>query len=279
VDYITKPFNPSLVRARIANHIALEKARKKLKVYGEQLEELVQERTRQLADAHEQLKAIDETKNEFLAAISHELRTPANGILGIGSLAIDSMAPCAEKEEMQGFFEQSCRRLTDMLDSAMYLARLQSGDTPLTLEPIELEETVRRAVENLEISSNNRLFAIRNLPVCQIQADRQFLLQSIQTLLAAAEKLNSAENPVLISGKADAARVVVSITSSGQTVPEELMKTMFEAFSAERSASYIEDLGLKLPVAEKMIRAMQGRVRVENTDDPGFIIRIDLPKL
>jgi DNA-binding response OmpR family regulator len=278
-DYITKPFSPSLVRCRIANHLALAAARKELRAYSRQLEDLVAKRTAQLQKAHEQLQAIDETKNEFLSAIAHELRTPANGIFGIGSLAVDSLPDGPEKEELQQCFDRSTRRLTEMLDSAMHLARLQSGDASLELEPTVLQESVQQTVEKVmdEVPGVSILISDKgglSVPVC---VDPRFFGESLETLLAATAKLNTGETPVKISGEPIGGEVVLNIYAGGAPVPEELMNTIFEPFSPERSASYVEELGLRLPVAEKMIRAMGGKVAIQNITDTGFIVSITVP--
>jgi CheY-like chemotaxis protein len=281
VDYIAKPFNPALVKTRVANHLALETARRTLKDYNEKLERLVQQRTQDLEDALERLKAIDETKTEFLSAISHELRTPANGILGIGSLAIDSLSPGEEQEELRGYFDQSCQRLTGMLDSAMHLAELQTGKTLLSLEPVVFLQIVEGALSAVKADVPGAQFLdekIRSFAV-QVEADRQFLTQSMETLLKAAIKLNTSQTPIEISGEVANQQAVLRFSAFGQSVPEALTQTLFNAFSPERSASYAEELGLLLPVAEKMIRAMRGRVHLQNVEGPGFEITICLPVL
>jgi CheY-like chemotaxis protein len=279
VDYISKPFNPSLVQTRIANHLSLEKARRELREYGEKLEGLVQQRTKELAEAHQQLKAIDETKSQFLSAISHELRTPANGILGIGSLAIDALPPGEEKDDFQQDFDQSCMRLTEMLDSAMHLAELQSGDKLLKLENIQLLSAVEEAVNKIAQTCPQSVITLSGKEIldCRIKADRAFLVQSLETLFLATAKLNEAGEPLPIIGKAEKNSIIIQVLAKGALVPDELLKTIFEPFSLERSASYLEELGLRLPVAEKMIRAMFGKIVIEKTEDSGLVIQISLP--
>jgi CheY-like chemotaxis protein len=279
VDYITKPFSPPLVCSRIANHLALAQARTELKRHGEHLEELVRQRTAQLEEANGRLKAIDETKNEFLCAISHELRTPANGVLGIGELAVESLPPGAEKDELRTLFDQSMRRLIDVLDGAMHLAQLQSGDAMLNVTPVNLTDSVQQAIDRVN----------REVPGASVQihdragfsgvvcVDSVFFEECMTTLLTAAVKLNSQGNLIVVSGAMNGTQLSVVIHVEGGGIADELCRTIFEPFSAERSASYVEELGFRLPVAEKMMRAMGGEVALENLEGNGFAIRISLP--
>lgn len=281
VDYIAKPFNPALVKTRVANHLALANARKKLQQYNATLETLVEQRTQSLEDALARLKAVDEAKSEYLFAISHELRTPANGILGMGSLAIDALPPGEESEEIRDCFDESCQRLMSMLDSAMHLAQLQTGKAFLSLEPLSLVEVVDTAISAVQSDNPAANFRITQTgrPPVRVDADRQFLTQSLQTLLKAALKLNLDHSSVEISYEVVGAQAFVRISVVGEALPEALSKTLFDTFSSDRNASYVEDLGLQLPVAEKMIRAMRGQVEVRNADGPGFVITVCLPAL
>ena len=83
VDYITKPFQFEEVQSRVASHLKLHELQQALRRQNEELEDLVQARTRELQEAHARLKVLDQSKSEFLCLISHELRTPLNGHHGL----------------------------------------------------------------------------------------------------------------------------------------------------------------------------------------------------
>lgn len=279
VDYISKPFNPALVRSRIANHLALANARKELRRYGEKLEELVRRRTAELEKANAELNAIEETKNQFLAAISHELRTPANGIFGIGMLAIDALPDGPEKGELQECFEQSSSRLTDMIDSAMHLARLQSGGQTLQLHPTTLREIVQDSAEKVMHRFSDTVIqtAADGDLSTTINIDRPFFCNALETLLMAAAKLSYSIPKITVTGLRNGTQAVLALYTASGAVSDELKSNLFKPFSYERSSSYAEELGLRLPLAEKIIKTMGGEIEIENLHGAGFVIRITLP--
>ena len=106
VDYISKPFQFEEVHARVETHLKLHDLQRALKLQNERLEEAVAARTRELAEANERLTILDRSKNEFLNLISHEFRTPLNGLLGVGEIILDEMPPTEENTELQEMFER-----------------------------------------------------------------------------------------------------------------------------------------------------------------------------
>ena len=124
MDYISKPFQFEEVHARVETHLKLHDLQRALKLQNEHLEETVAARTRELAEANERLTILDRSKNEFLNLISHEFRTPLNGLLGVGELILEEMSSTVEHNELQEMFEQSRRRILSILDDALLLTQI-----------------------------------------------------------------------------------------------------------------------------------------------------------
>ncbi len=95
VDYITKPFIPSIIKARVRTHLSL-------KEYQTHLKEMVRERTLQLEEAKLEAQSANIAKSDFLMNMSHELRTPLNGIMAASSIIPD----CNDKEERKDICNQ-----------------------------------------------------------------------------------------------------------------------------------------------------------------------------
>src|ERR1700683_1146719 len=106
VDYISKPFQIEEVHARVDTHLKLHELQLALKLHNERLEEAVRARTQELAEANRRLTILDHSKDDFLNLISHEFRTPLNGLLGVGELILEEMPSTQENIELQGLFQR-----------------------------------------------------------------------------------------------------------------------------------------------------------------------------
>ena len=139
VDYISKPFQFEEVHARVETHLKLHHLQQALKLQNERLEEAVAARTRELAEANERLTILDRSKNEFLNLISHEFRTPLNGLLGVGEIILDGMASTEENNELRELFEQSRRRILSILDDALLLTQIDVSGEQFRSAPVSLQ--------------------------------------------------------------------------------------------------------------------------------------------
>lgn len=269
IDYITKPFNPELVKHRVRNHLALRAIQHELQRNNERLEELVQERTQALAAALRRLKIFDETKREFLCAIAHELRTPANGVIGIGELALNSLSDMKLQEKLRGYFDQSCSRLQETLSNALRLAQLQTGDAPLRSEPISLEKILP---PRDKISSSPS-----NLEGMMIWGNEALLREAFTTLLQMMTKLTHASEQITVTARETADSCDIVLSGCSGKLPADAYATFFETFSYGRTSSLAEELGLAVPVAGKIIMAMGGKIRLEPALPTGIQVCCSLP--
>ncbi|MBF0530158.1 MAG: response regulator, partial [Deltaproteobacteria bacterium] len=131
VDYIRKPFKPSLVKARIRNHLDLKR-------YRDHLEEMVEQRTSELKQAKEAAEAANRAKSIFISTMSHELRTPLNHIIGFIDLvrSKDYGEINPEQEEYLGYALASGRHLLALVNNIPDFASLDAKE--IELKPRDL---------------------------------------------------------------------------------------------------------------------------------------------
>src|SRR5580704_13124341 len=146
VDYVSKPFQFEEVHARVETHLKLHQLQHALERQNEHLEETVAARTRDLAEANERLTILDRSKNEFLNLISHEFRTPLNGLLGVGELILEEMPATEENQELQGMFQQSRRRILSILDDALLLTEIDVNAEQFRAGPVSLHRALSLAI-------------------------------------------------------------------------------------------------------------------------------------
>ncbi|MDO8466395.1 MAG: hybrid sensor histidine kinase/response regulator [Gallionella sp.] len=136
-DFLSKPFDQVEVVLRVRNLLKVQRALNAQTQIAEYLEKKVKERTAQLEQAKLEVEQASRGKDEFLAAISHELKTPLNHILGFADLLKEGLAGelSAEQKEMaQDIFDAGSKQLA-IVNSLIELARLQAGKARLHAMP------------------------------------------------------------------------------------------------------------------------------------------------
>ena len=117
-DYVSKPFRFEEVHARVETHLALHALQCALQRQNEQLEEAVAARTHELSIANQRLTTLDLSKSDFLSLISHEFRTPLNGLLGVSEIILEQASAGAENRELKGMYKRSRQRIISILEAA-----------------------------------------------------------------------------------------------------------------------------------------------------------------
>jgi len=253
VDYITKPFNPAIVKARVRNHLELKKHR-------DHLTSLVAQRTRELLKACERLLELGRLKDDFLRMISREIRTPANGVLGIGELIIDLCPPSANCALYSNLFRESSLRLRNMIDDTTMIgniekASLKSGET--ISFPLLLDE-VRASLQDIQISVVQQSV----MEPVFLQGDRTLLKRALETMILLATTFSSDKHTAHIAGLVEARVLRLHIDLDDLSLSEEQSVDFFEIGSNARCASTAEMLGLAPVVAHKILSAFGGEMRL-----------------
>jgi len=272
VDYITKPISPAILLARVRIHLELKRHR-------DNLAALVATRTRELEEAHNRLKALDAAQRNYLRAISHELRTPANGALGIAELAIEELEDEEQRASYAALFNRSRDRLLMTIDAALQLAELQGGTTIPTV-PVDLDKSFGKAWESLrdDFKAKDLSFVMPHLRPEKVLGSEELLSQSLTTLLKAVQRLAMPVTTVMAEFGNARNHVSLSIDFQGRSLPEGMQKSFFDTFSTARTGSFAEDLGLAVPLAAEIVRAMGGTVELLNTNS-GWKIYLTLKEV
>ena len=278
VDYISKPFNPYVLNSRIETQLKLRKAQKELKNRSDNLEVLVKKKTHELEEAHKHLKILDSTKQDFLTVISHELRTPINGVLGFAELAFTSLEANEENELNYQAFEQSRNRLIQMIDNAMLLAELQSQDNHLAMESTEVLSLLKSAVNDKRSYADQKNIGFDTMSVEQseVQVNERLIKSSLETLIHAVINLAHADSVIRMKGIEVGNRYHLQISFNGFPLSDATIESFFDVFSTQRSNSHVEELGLGLPLASRIIESLGGEVAIRNADTETLEINLQL---
>jgi DNA-binding response OmpR family regulator len=275
VDYITKPFQFDEVRARVETHSQLHQLQQSLRQHNDRLEELVGARTRELADAHGRLKILDKAKTDFLNLISHEFRTPLNGLLGVGDLMLDEFNPDADIREL---FEHSRRRILAILEDAEVLSQIKVEEEKFSCERLVLDTVLDRAIERSSAFAESRQVTLPGALAVDawILGTEDLLVKALKSLLETAVRFSNSGRSVQLSCRPVPEAIQLEIESSGRTIPAPVIPRFFDVLAIGEAITPDGDFGLGPAVAHRILSLFGGTVTVENLDPAGIRLTVTL---
>jgi CheY-like chemotaxis protein len=145
VDFIHKPINQEVVRARVGLHLALKNREEELSRLNEDLEQKVEQRTLALRDALTQAEGATRMKSDFLANMSHEIRTPMNAIIGMTHL-IQGTELTPRQRNYLGKIEGSSHHLLGIINDILDLSKIQAGKMSTEVVDFKLEHLLDNVI-------------------------------------------------------------------------------------------------------------------------------------
>ncbi|MCX6278818.1 MAG: response regulator [Bacteroidetes bacterium] len=254
------------------------------------LERVVSQRTAELSDrvkemivAKNQAEASDKLKTAFLNNISHEVRTPLNGILGFSGLLAQPDIPETDRTEFYALLKESSNRLMSTITSYMDMSLLVTGNMVVTRKyfiPAQVLELITEQHQHRCILKTLKL-SIDISPEDQklgIFSDRELFEKIFNALLDNAVKF-TATGEIITGLKQIDKRIEFFVRDTGSGVTVEAQKRIFETFMQEEllhTRGY-EGSGLGLSIASEALRLLGGDIRVESEKNSGSIFYFTLP--
>lgn len=216
-------------------------------------------------------------KNEFVSMVSHELRTPLTGIAGFTDTLSDTWAslPSSEVDEFLSIMGHEAGHLSNLVEDILVIPRLEAGQLRLDMEELDLA-TETHAVAEMVIPALDYSVTIPSGVV--VSADRTRLRQILRNLLENANKYGG--DQVLIDGELSGpGRYAVSVSDNGSGVDEADQERIFQHFEqlSTGDGRLQQGVGLGLPIARKLARAMEGDLWYEDRFPVGSRFKFTVP--
>jgi signal transduction histidine kinase len=251
--------------------------------------ELAEQRLRQLAEEnarlYEQARKANHLKDEFIAMISHELRTPMTSILGWTRLLKLGGLKSEEYESALDAVEKSATVQARLIDDLLDVSRIATGKLELQFATVDLTEVVLTTVEALRIPAAGKQIAIDARAAgdrCIVRGDRSRLQQVVSNLLQNAIKFTPEGGSISVSTSAGDGRVEVSVSDTGRGIRADALDEIFEPFRQDGAASAEgqHGLGLGLSIVRHIVERHGGSVAAESAGiGRGATFRVRLPLL
>jgi signal transduction histidine kinase/CheY-like chemotaxis protein len=245
-------------------------------------EELLASRSAELTTARDAAMTATRAKNAFLSSTSHELRTPLNSILGFAQI-LEMSELSDEDSDSVGRILGAGRHLLALINGLIDIARIESGDLSLSLEPVLARPIIEQSSQLMApIAADGSIRIIQDCahPALAVYADRQRVAQVLVNLVSNAVKYNQPGGSITISCREEGtgqAAIVVSDTGPGIS-PENLERIFvpFERLGAEQTA--VEGTGIGLPLARALTEAMRGKLTASSVPGQGSAFTVTLPR-
>ena len=229
-------------------------------------------------EAAARLRALDEMKDTFLQAVSHDLRTPLAAILGLAITLErgDVHLEAAESQDLARRIADNARRLDRLVTNLLDLDRLARGIVTPKLQPTDVGALVQRVVAESDLIADSRLRT--DIASVTIPIDGAKIERIIENLLANTVRHTPATSIVWIGVREESDGALITVEDDGPGVAPDLTEAIFEPFRQGPDApQHSPGVGVGLTLVKRFAELHGGRAWVEERDGGGASFRVFLP--
>ncbi len=219
--------------------------------------------------AHE-LSNLERLRQEFIANVSHDLRTPLTMIGGYAEVMRD--IPGENSAENAQVIIDETKRLSNMVNDILNISKVQSGATKLNFDRYNVTESIRQIIQNVTgmIKNEGYIIEFNYDSEIEITADQTMINQCFYNLLANA--LGHTKNKkVVVNQKTEENKYIIEVTDFGEGIRKETLKHIWERYYKDSSAKNknVKGTGLGLSIVKTFVEAHKGECGVESKEGEG----------
>jgi len=232
-----------------------------------------------------ELRRLEQVRRDFVANVSHELKTPLTAIRGLVETLLDDPAMTAETHDrFLGKVRDQMTRLSNLVTDLLTLSRVESEEGPVEREPLDLRDPVRESARALGLAGEAKGLKLETrLPEAPVAVlgDREAIRQIVDNLLDNAIKYTPSGGRVWLRIRLDSDSVVIEVEDTGCGIEPQHQDRIFERFYRVDKARSRElgGTGLGLSIVKHFTLALGGQVSLESAPEKGSTFRIRLPRI
>src|SRR5688572_10881304 len=304
VDYVFKPFNPDVLRSKVAVFVDLFVKQQQLM---EQTEMLAESQRRQLELEHraelleaeaksaaqltelnvklkerqQELEQAMGVRNRFYASMCHELRTPINAVIGYSTLMIDNIYGPLNEKQREGLQRtlRAARHLLELVNDVLDLSKIEAGKIELALASVNVSNLIDDlfvTVRPLADEHGTSLTFKRSDQDISVVTDPRRVRQILLNLLSNAIKFGN-KKPITVECTPEPdGGVSIAVIDEGEGISEDDRHRIFEEF-VQVSPHQQMGTGLGLPISRRLATLLDGSLEVESEPGKGSIFTLRLP--
>jgi signal transduction histidine kinase len=236
-----------------------------------------------LAQHNERLQQLDRMKDEFVALVSHDLRTPLTSIRGYIELLLEGLGGdlSDEQRKWMDVIDRNSARLLRLVADLLFIAQLDAGRISLERTAVVLTDVAAETVEAVAPTAETRkvTLALDADGTVVLHGDRARLGQLIDNLVSNALKFTPPAGRVDVRVGGDDATAWIEVADTGMGISDVDKQHLFERFfrTAAANSAAIQGTGLGLAIAKGIVDAHGGTIGVRSVEGSGTTFRIELP--
>jgi len=228
-----------------------------------------------------QAQEADRAKTQFLANMTHELRTPLNAIIGFSEV-IEAAPQHKDTADNAGHIREAGKRLLNVLNGVLDLARIEAGKLALDEQAVAPEELFQAATRSVRAAAAAKSIALTSEATvqCTVNVDPSKMTQVLVNLLTNAIKFTPDAGTVAMTAElASEGELVLRVRDSGCGIADDEIARIVQPFgqAEDHLVRQTEGIGLGLPIARALVRLHGGELHIESALGAGTAVSIRLP--
>lgn len=236
---------------------------------------------RKIHKKNEEIREANQVKSEFLTRMSHDIRTPMNGIIGMLNIADRYVDNPEEVKKYHQKIRMASEYLLSLINDVLDMRKIDQNDIQLFEESVNLRDVIENCRDILEVKAGEQEINLDTVGMegfnpPQVLASEVHLRQIFMNIISNAVKYNKYGGKIFIEAKVldqtdDKVTCRFAVTDTGIGMSEEFQRQMFEPFTQEHgeSRSEFKGTGLGLSIVKRIIEQMGGEIHVESEQDVG----------
>ena len=271
-DYLPKPFNPTLLRARVGASLREKRARDREQRY-----------TAEIAESYRRLKELERLRDDLTYMIVHDLRTPLTSLLsGLQTVPlVGDLNPT--QSEMVEIAVDGGETLLGMINDLLDVEKMEQESVPLTLTEMTAATLIEHAAKQVALlAASSDLTLSREITAAlpPFEGDEDKLKRTLVNLIGNAIKFTPPRGTITVTAScASDAELLFSVQDTGEGIPPETFERIFEKFGQveNRQAGRKMSTGLGLTFCKLAVEAHGGRIWVESAPGHGSVFYFTVP--